>query len=892
MQRIIEFWSRRAALLAIVTTVTTALLTIPFLTMAPTENASTEPGGAVFDARDRIDEQFVSSVFPVFVIIEDQQGDLLRAEPLSELLAAEDRVRAELDDSLFSYFDPAIGVEVSGVISLADLIDANLPGGLATATDAQVKALGGQIIALVGEDSPELGISQQSSQDESGQWTVPAIAIPVLGDNNVLGFGNAGINLGTDTAPEEYARDIQNLLGSASGLDVYGVAIDVNLTSGEQGEAAGPFIGFTILAVLIIVGLTFRSYWVLAIAGATLGALMIWLKGISNLIGLKEDLVLTLIVPIAMISFGVDFAFHAVGRYREERLEGKDARPALIGGLAAVSGALLLALTSDVVAFAANITSGIESIIQFGIGAAVALTAAYLLLGIATPIFVAAIEERIGAPMPSRRATLVRWLGSALAAALAMAAVLFMVFVEPAVGVGLLAAYVVLALIIPLQVVARRGGARTQETSPNSVDLFSTPLGSILAVLAGARVVVVPVAIMVTLGAAYFAVQVPTEFDVEDFFSRDTDFVRSLELVDEHVGDRGGEAAQLYVEGALDEPEMLGVLRSKIDEIRNVDTVQYSREDGLIRVDQGVLSVFDAVFESPAAQGAIAQISGVPITDTNGDRIPDTATQVRAVYEVTSEIGVPLDAERLLLTPDYVNTVIVETSDSYATVFAFGLVDSRAQESIAEARSDLAPLASELSDELGGSFVQLTGGPFVRQESLDATSRALNVSLPIAVVLCALIAATFLRSVRYGVVSVVPILMTVAWLYAFMQLTGYAINLVTATIAAVSVGIGIDFAIHYVSRFREELARYGDRLIAVRKAGEGTGTALVASAVSSSVGFGILALAPMPLFAAYGFLTAVMIFMALAATLLVLPSILVMVTKDTPVVAEAEMVAV
>ena len=35
--------------------------------------------------------------------------------------------------------------------------------------------------------------------------------------------------------------------------------VDVNLTSQEQGEVAGPFIGFTILAVLLLVGLTFRS---------------------------------------------------------------------------------------------------------------------------------------------------------------------------------------------------------------------------------------------------------------------------------------------------------------------------------------------------------------------------------------------------------------------------------------------------------------------------------------------------------------------------------------------------------------------------------------------------------------------------------------------------------
>ncbi len=55
--------------------------------------------------------------------------------------------------------------------------------------------------------------------------------------------------------------------------------------------------------------------------------------------------------------------------------------------------------------------------------------------------------------------------------------------------------------------------------------------------------------------------------------------------------------------------------------------------------------------------------------------------------------------------------------------------------------------------------------------------------------------------------SILPILMTVAWLYAFMELIGAALDIVTATVAAVSIGIGIDFAIHSVVRFREELER-------------------------------------------------------------------------------------
>lgn len=192
----------------------------------------------------------------------------------------------------------------------------------------------------------------------------------------------------------------------------------------------------------------------------------------------------------------------------------------------------------------------------------------------------------------------------------------------------------------------------------------------------------------------------------------------------------------------------------------------------------------------------------------------------------------------------------------------------------------LEPIASAISSDLGDSFVQLTGSAFIREASLDATNRALLISLPVALALCLLVGSVFLRSIRYGLASIAPIIMVVAWLYAFMYATGYSINLVTATIAAVSIGIGIDFAIHFIARYREELERHGNRVAAVRITGEGSGVALLASAISSAVGFGILAFAPMPLFAAYGLLTSLMITMALIATLVVLPSILVLVTRD------------
>ncbi len=867
----------------------TALLTVPFLTMAPETSASTEPTGDVFTARDRIDETFVSNVHPTLIIVEHESGDVLTVDALGSLLNAERSLRSDpiLGATLISYFDVETDRTIDGLISLADLVDDSLRDtgidGIAAATDEQVKAIGTAIIDELGERSPLLAISAQSARTADG-WNVPALTITVLSDNDALGFGNRSVNLGGSTEIEEFDRALQERF-RVDGWQANGVAIDVNLTSQEQGAVAGPFIGFTILAVLLLVGLTFRSYWILAVVSTSFLTLIIWLKGISNLIGLKDDLVLSLIVPVAMVSFGVDFAFHAIGRYREERAEGRSSGPAIIAGTTAVSGALLLALTSDAMAFLANLTSGIESIQQFGFGAAIALASAYLLLGVAAPIVIASIEGVVPTPDPRRRSSALRIAGSIGAAALTMTSVLLLVFILPWLGAILAALTAVVILVIPVAIQRRKLDRPRVGDAPlaSAEGALAAPLGRLVRQLAIRPLIVLPAAIAITVVTGFFALQVPAAFDVEDFFSGDTDFVVGLEQLDRHVGDRGGEPALLYVEGPLDDPEDLARLADHLEDIRSLDTSSLARgADGLVHVEAGIFDVFDAVFAGSPVQSIVAEQTGIDITDVDGNRIPDTPEQVRALIATASMIGVPIDADRLALTPDDVMTVVQLDGPTSSTVFEMGVVDSRNQASVTATRNALEPIADAISADLGGTFVQVTGSAFVREASLDATNRALFVSLPVALVLCLLVGSTFLRSIRYGLASIVPIIMVVAWLYAFMYAAGFSINLVTATIAAVSIGIGIDFAIHFIARYREELDRHGNRAVAAQITGEGTGVALVASAISSAIGFGILAFAPMPLFAAYGLLTALMIMMALIATLVVLPSILVLLTADRP----------
>ncbi len=80
------------------------------------------------------------------------------------------------------------------------------------------------------------------------------------------------------------------------------------------------------------------------------------------------------------------------------------------------------------------------------------------------------------------------------------------------------------------------------------------------------------------------------------------------------------------------------------------------------------------------------------------------------------------------------------------------------------------------------------------------------------------------RSFRYAFVAVIPVGLVAAWLYAVMYLAGFGLNFVTATIGAISIGVGIDYSIHMTARFREELRRVGDPRAALARAADATGS--------------------------------------------------------------------
>jgi predicted RND superfamily exporter protein len=106
-----------------------------------------------------------------------------------------------------------------------------------------------------------------------------------------------------------------------------------------------------------------------------------------------------------------------------------------------------------------------------------------------------------------------------------------------------------------------------------------------------------------------------------------------------------------------------------------------------------------------------------------------------------------------------------------------------------------------------------------------------------------------------------------------MYLAGVPFTTETAIIAAIGIGIGVDYAIHIGERFVDEFDG-DDAVAALGRTVRGTGGALLASAVTTAGGFGVLVLALVPSLRRFGFVTSVAIAYAFLASVLVLPSLL------------------
>ena len=887
--------------------------------MAPTEQASPNPPGEVYDLQKDIDDKFPTPVHFASYVLEPENGDVLTSDVLLELKRNKETL-FDLDSKgllaggtlenqpyLFSFFDAGIEAEIIGISSILDSIEIvlfQMGITLDQASDQDIKVAFSRLLSNPKSNQVIDFLSRKATFETSlingvevDLWSSPAMFLYLIADNEKLGGGGLEIGLGggEDVINKEHLnRNFREVIeGNSQVYNLWGVAIDSNLESEEEGSIAGIFITFTVIGALLVVGLSLKSYWATAISGVGLGILMIWLKGISALIGLKSGLVIDLIVPIGMISLGVDFVVHAIRRYKEELHSNRSPNMALKIGLSGVLGALVLAMLSDGIAFLSNLSSNIEAVIHFGSAAAIAVFSSFVILGIIAPIVSMKIDELIlnsTKNFSSNKFKVLKILGAIGVANASGGAVILMVALDRTYGLIMLLATVAIFIALPVIYLKIRSGVNEDQSDKKIEELdrdksYLTNMVEKLVLLSAKNPIwVISITAIITSISIFLALKLEPTFDVKDFFDSKSEFVIGLDKLEEHLGDTGGEPGIAYIRGDLMQPEAIIRIDEFIESLRDIDNVAET-PSGEITIGPNVVNVSRRIMASKSTLKQIEEDYGIIIQDADFNGIPDSREDTELVFRHALSYGISDDLGNIILRPDEIRGAIYLPSDDLIdelslTTVSFQIPGTRDQKIVTEAGNILEPIILDLEKNNYIEKTGLTGSPFTREEQLTASSRTLYTSLPIAIAAATLLLFVAMRSLKYAVITVIPIILVVSWTYAVMYIAGFALNFVTAIIGAISIGVGIDYSIHMTQRFREELRKQDSKFDSVRVAARGTGMALLGSAASSVVGFAIMGFAPMPVFSSYGQITAVMIVFALIASLIVLPCLLVLITRE------------
>lgn len=130
------------------------------------------------------------------------------------------------------------------------------------------------------------------------------------------------------------------------------------------------------------------------------------------------------------------------------------------------------------------------------------------------------------------------------------------------------------------------------------------------------------------------------------------------------------------------------------------------------------------------------------------------------------------------------------------------------------------------------------------------------------------------RSIKLSLVAITPNILAAAFILGAMGIIGLPLDMMTITVAAISVGMGVDNAIHYIHRFKEELAIDGDYVAAMHRSHRSIGRAMYYTSVIIVVGFGIMVLSRFIPTIYFGLLTSFAMLAALMGALLLLPKLI------------------
>ncbi|MCH8901478.1 MAG: MMPL family transporter, partial [Chloroflexi bacterium] len=159
---------------------------------------------------------------------------------------------------------------------------------------------------------------------------------------------------------------------------------------------------------------------------------------------------------------------------------------------------------------------------------------------------------------------------------------------------------------------------------------------------------------------------------------------------------------------------------------------------------------------------------------------------------------------------------------------------------------ELKPVIASLNEYIEAEFNEpglkatLSGAAMVFYEMTDSVGKSHFNSVLISLILVLFMATIVFRSVVAGLMSLTPVAISILFVYAVMANFGISIGIGTSMFASISIGLGVDFAIHTIDRVRDLYKNSSDDDYVMLALFPSTGRALFFNLLALACGFGVL----------------------------------------------------
>ena len=848
MKLLTNFFSSAATKRPVITILVVLLLTGFFGYMAgQAEELSTSFGGELdtpeIQAQSKLGEYFqTSGSQSVFQIIMSGE-DVLTVDGY---LAWQEIQKAVSESEIYPYLVKDQGGAVQGFFAPVDFAKAFNPSlNVSAMSDDQFKQLYNQANSQMPAEFKAFASALLSSTyDEELTTATAGLAIVTIDSSMIVqDFG------GSDGAFIEQPRMEVALADALNQISVGNIKVSgfsFGLLLGNEGddflEEIGILFGQAFLIILVVLAYIFfirprKGFNILKSGRRTfsdlllsLGAILLsigWMQGAGTILGPGYlDIIgapnqVSQIAPIILIGLGVDYAIHFTSRYREEIGSGNTVSGSATSTLKSVGIALTLATLATIVGFLTNIVSPLPELKDFGILVSAGIFFAFFLV----MTFVPAIRTLLD--------------------------------------------------------------RRAEKKENINVDAFSSSGDSVLNKIAASSGIIPKklkifalILLFAISGYGYFSfTNLETIFEFTDFLPEDDPVVQTLGLLTDEFGGGFGETTSVLIEGDdLATPEAHNALIASINNLSEKENIVVYA--GNVAAESVVATLGQLLAPQGAAPGAPPAMPDMALLGSLGSFGVDLmsgaqgidALKVKETGDVQGlyEYLVDLDSEAFLATLYFNEDNVVTAQQVRITTSAGSLGAAQLRDDIYDAFQPMSSL---------GISIAATNDAIVTQSVSDLISESQFQSLIFAILASMIFLILYylidIRKPFLGVITILPVVAIVMGTYLGMYFLDIPLNPVTSTLSGLAIGIGVPFVIHVTNRFRETLLITDSPVDAVRTTLKTTGGSLFGSAFTTMAGFGILMTSSLKPFQQMGIVVVVALGFALVASILILPTLLV-----------------